>query len=66
MSKRPKTPEEWRAPSGLSGEALALKAGISPNTLAKVEEGRPDVSTRILRRIARALGVGVREYADAL
>lgn len=60
-----KSPAQWREAKGLSQDALAEKAGIVPNSLAKVENGDPHVGTRTLRKIAKALGIRARVYADA-
>jgi len=65
MTNTRKTPAKWRQDRNLTLDELAEKAEIARNTLDKVESGVPDVSTRILRRIARALGVSVRRYADS-
>ncbi|MGV9277736.1 helix-turn-helix domain-containing protein [Streptomyces griseosporeus] len=42
---------------GVGIEALAVAAGISPNTLRWAEQGRHQPGPRVQRSIARALGV---------
>jgi transcriptional regulator with XRE-family HTH domain len=43
---------------------VALGTGLSSSFLSMVENGRSDISTGRLRRLARFLGVGVRELLD--
>ncbi|HEV2330540.1 MAG TPA: helix-turn-helix transcriptional regulator [Verrucomicrobiae bacterium] len=45
----------------LSQEQLSEKADLHPNYLGRVERGEEHVSLIALRRIAKALGVRVRE-----
>ncbi|MCA0940197.1 helix-turn-helix transcriptional regulator [Salipiger pacificus] len=51
--------------SGQSGaqSALAKRAGINRAQLAKIEAGRESASDATLSKLARALGVSVRELA---
>lgn len=60
-----KTPADFREARKMDLDALASKAPVARNTVEKVESGRPDVSTRILRLLARALDAPVREYVDS-
>ncbi|MFO0624928.1 MAG: helix-turn-helix transcriptional regulator [Polyangiales bacterium] len=46
-----------RAAKGLSGAALAARAGISPQYLQRVESNRQSPTVRTLLRLAEALGV---------
>jgi transcriptional regulator with XRE-family HTH domain len=50
-----------RKSSGFSQEALAEKSDLHPNYLGRVERGEEHISLISLRRIAKALGVRVRE-----
>ncbi len=43
---------------------VALGTGLSSSFLSMVENGRSDISTGRLRRLARFLGVGVRDLLD--
>ncbi len=48
-----------RAHLNLTQKALAAKAGISREYLARLETGRQDPRVSVIRRLAKALGVGV-------
>ena len=50
-----------RKRAGLTQEKLAEKAELHPNYLGRVERGEEQVSIASLRRIAKALGVRVRD-----
>jgi transcriptional regulator with XRE-family HTH domain len=50
-----------RMRAGLTIEGLAEKAELHPNYLGRVERGEEYVSVSALIRIARALGIRVRE-----
>jgi transcriptional regulator with XRE-family HTH domain len=52
---------QLREARGLSQAALAKKARISRITLLRVENATQDLTTEKLERIARALGVRVRD-----
>lgn len=47
----------WREHRGLSGRALADRAGISPAYLSQIETGRKPGSFDAMARLARALDV---------
>jgi XRE family transcriptional regulator, regulator of sulfur utilization len=47
-------------------ERLAEKAELHPNYLGRVERGEEDVSVASQRRIARALGVRVRDLVTGI
>lgn len=49
----------WREHRGLSQQQLADAAGISKPYLSQLEAGRREASQRVIRRLARALRVGV-------
>jgi len=51
---------------GLSQESLAEKADLHPVYIGKVERGEQWVSLHALLRIAKALGVRVRDLVDEL
>ena len=53
-----------REAEGLSQEALASKAKISREYLARLEAGRHDPTVGTLRRLAKALGVPVTELLE--
>lgn len=47
----------WRKLRGLTQAQLAERAGVSPNTLRRLEDGDGGVSLENLLRILRALGI---------
>ena len=55
-----------RKEAGLSQESLAEKADLHPVYIGKVERGEQWVSLHALLRIAKALGVRVRDLVDEL
>ena len=55
-----------RKQAGLSQESLAEKADLHPVYIGKVERGEQWVSLHALLRIAKALGVRVRDLVDEL
>lgn len=54
---------ESREKRGLSQEALAGQAGITPNTLSLIEQGKANPTWGTVRGIASALGVSVSALA---
>jgi XRE family aerobic/anaerobic benzoate catabolism transcriptional regulator len=55
---------EWREQRGLARKALAREADISERYLGQLEAGEGNVSIMLLRRIASALNVSLREMVD--
>ena len=53
----------WREHRGLSGRALAARAGISPAYLSQIETGRKPGSFDTMAKLARALGVDMEDLA---
>jgi ribosome-binding protein aMBF1 (putative translation factor) len=51
----------WREHRGLSGRALAARAGISPAYLSQIETGRKPGSFAAMAKLARALGVDMED-----
>jgi len=51
---------------GMSQEKLAEKANLHPVYIGKVERGEQWISLHALLRIAKALGVRVRDLVDEL
>ena len=49
----------WREHRGLTQKALAAEAGTSALYLSQIERGRRSGSTKLLRRLADALGVEI-------
>lgn len=47
----------WRMVLGLTAEQVSERAGISRDTLRKLETGSPTVGFDVVLRVARALGV---------
>jgi transcriptional regulator with XRE-family HTH domain len=53
---------DLRQARGLSVRGLAKEAGVSTETIYSVEHGRRQPSVRTLGKIARALGVEVKDF----
>jgi len=53
-----------RARRGLSSKALAERAGITPQSLSRIEHGRHDVVLTTLQRILAAMGCSLRDLAE--
>jgi transcriptional regulator with XRE-family HTH domain len=49
--------KKFRKASGLTQAALAEKAGVSPNTVARLERGLHRASSETVEKLAKALGV---------
>lgn len=47
----------WRMVQGLTAEQVSERAGISPSTLRKIEQGDTGVRFEAVLQVARALGV---------
>lgn len=56
---------ELRRSRGLTGKEVAARAGISPQSLSRIENGRHDVVLTTLRRILAAMGYSLRDLAGA-
>jgi DNA-binding Xre family transcriptional regulator len=54
---------ELRELRGLSSNELAERAGITPQSLSRIEHGHHDVVFRTLRRILAAMGCSLRDLA---
>lgn len=52
---------EWRERRGLSLHALADRAGVSFVTIARIEGKRMSPTVSTLEKLARALGIPVRD-----
>jgi transcriptional regulator with XRE-family HTH domain len=52
---------QLRESRGMTTRALAREAGISTETLNAIEHGRRQVQVRTLEKVARALGVEVKD-----
>jgi transcriptional regulator with XRE-family HTH domain len=55
-----------RMKAELSQEALAEKADIHPNYVGRIERGECAPTVEILLKIAKALGIKVRDLVDGL
>lgn len=53
-----------RTERGMSQAKLAVKAGMDPATLNRLEQGKGNPNLRTLERVAGALGVGVAELLE--
>lgn len=58
----------WRMVLGLTAQQLSERAGISRDTLRKIENGDPSISFNAVAQVLRALGLldGVVEAVDPL
>lgn len=56
--------EAWRNKRGLSVEALAEKAGVSPALISLIENGKSGGSPETLEKLAKALDCEVGELLD--
>jgi transcriptional regulator with XRE-family HTH domain len=56
----------WRGIKELTVRELAQKAGVSPNTISVLEQGHRKGTIVVLGKLARALEVDLREFADLL
>lgn len=56
----------WRGARGLTQEALALEAGISPRHLSFIETGRAAPSRAVLLRLAETLDLPIRARNEVL
>lgn len=56
----------YREKAGLSQEKLAEKAELHPVYIGKIERGEQWISLHALLRVAKALGVKVRDLVDVL
>jgi transcriptional regulator with XRE-family HTH domain len=53
-----------REARGLSREGLARRAGLSPATIGRLEDGTGDLMRPTAERLARVLGVRAEDLAD--
>lgn len=53
-----------RQKKGLSQEALALEAGLSRNSISKIETGQVSPTIQTLEKIAKALGIDFMTLVD--
>lgn len=60
------TVRKYRLQASLTQEKLAEKADLHPVYVGEVERGEQTVSVYALMRIAKALGVRVRDLVDEL
>jgi XRE family aerobic/anaerobic benzoate catabolism transcriptional regulator len=49
----------WRAEHGMTRKQLSVASGVSERYLAQLEAGQGNMSVLLLRKVARAMGVGV-------
>lgn len=57
--------KELRAALGMSQEAFAHSIGMSRTYFAEVEIGKRNISIENIDKIARALGVSLRDFFDS-
>lgn len=55
---------KYRKASELSQAALAKKAGVATNTVARSEQGENVPNTQTLKKLANVLGVSIGDLAD--
>jgi transcriptional regulator with XRE-family HTH domain len=56
--------KQYRKQSGLTQDALADKAGLATNTIARVERGVHRPSSLTIEKLAKALGVKASDILD--
>jgi transcriptional regulator with XRE-family HTH domain len=61
MEVNPSKVRELRIAKGMTTRALSREAGISTETLNAIEHGRRQVQVRTLAKVAKALGVEVKD-----
>jgi XRE family aerobic/anaerobic benzoate catabolism transcriptional regulator len=49
----------WRTEHGMTRKQLSVASGVSERYLAQLEAGQGNMSVLLLRKVARAMGVGV-------
>jgi transcriptional regulator with XRE-family HTH domain len=52
----------WRDKRGYSVRELAKRAGVGFVTVSRIENGRMSPTVDMLEKLAKALGIGVREF----
>jgi transcriptional regulator with XRE-family HTH domain len=55
-----------RSERGLAMEALAARAGVTLNTISRLELAQSDPSWSTVRQVAAALGVSLAEFGEAV
>jgi len=53
---------ELRLAAGLSGNALAQRAGVGQSTVSEIESGRTTPSFHVLRKLCRALDITLGDF----
>ncbi len=56
---------EWREKRGYSVRELAERAGVSYVTIVRIENGHISPTVALLEKLAKALGIGVRDFFPA-
>jgi transcriptional regulator with XRE-family HTH domain len=52
----------WRERRGYSVRALAKRAGVGYVSIVRIEMGRMSPTVAMLEKLAKALGIGVRDF----
>lgn len=52
----------WRERRGYTVRELAKRAGVGYVTISRIENGRMSPTVAMLEKLARALGIGVRDF----
>ncbi|MCD8519693.1 MAG: helix-turn-helix transcriptional regulator [Erysipelotrichaceae bacterium] len=53
---------QFRTQQNLTQEALAKKIGLHPNYISDVENGRRNISLRLVAKLATGLGVNIKDF----
>ncbi|MBS3988040.1 MAG: helix-turn-helix transcriptional regulator [Erysipelothrix sp.] len=53
---------QFRTQQNLTQEALAKKIGLHPNYISDVENGRRNISLRLVAKLASGLGVNIKDF----
>lgn len=56
--------KQYRKQSGLTQASLAEKAGVAPNTVARLERGIHKASSLTIEKLSKALGVKASDILD--
>lgn len=57
--------EQWRRSQFFSVRELARRAGVKPNTISDIENGKTTLPKRdTMKKLADALGISIEDLAD--
>lgn len=53
---------QFRTQQNLTQESLAKKIGLHPNYISDLENGRRNISLRLVAKLASGLGVNIKDF----